>query len=354
MQQTSDGGFILAGSSESGSSGDKTNGVNGPSDFWTVKLDASGTKIWDKTVGGSTQDNANALQVLPNEAFVVGGSSNSRFGYDKTQASRGNFDFWFAKMRSSCANLAAELIPACTNGIGTLTVKVSRLNNAPWTLKYSIGGVEQSITQTSPEVVLATAPPPGTVFLLKSLTFSGCTKSLNQAFAFPSVQNELTVISEKSCWPEPVVLAVKGAPSGHKYSWYTVPTGGSPVWQDSTGRYTISGLQTPVIYYVAASNKLGCEGPRMQVLARPNTCEVFIPNIISSNQDGKNDTFQPQNLTSGKWSLQVFNRWGKKIFETEDYQNTWPENNVTAGTYFYKLQHLETGQKYKGWLEVVR
>src|SRR5688572_23875935 len=55
VQQTSDGGYILGGSSLSAVSGDKSQPSRGSNDYWVVKLDASGNKLWDKSFGGNQQ-----------------------------------------------------------------------------------------------------------------------------------------------------------------------------------------------------------------------------------------------------------------------------------------------------------
>ncbi|UOQ75122.1 hypothetical protein [Hymenobacter cellulosilyticus] len=53
---TSDGGFLLVGVSTSGATGDKTQPARGGLDYWVVKVDANGTKLWDKTFGGPLPD----------------------------------------------------------------------------------------------------------------------------------------------------------------------------------------------------------------------------------------------------------------------------------------------------------
>src|SRR5690606_26287940 len=56
IQQTNDGGSIIAGVSESNASGDKTENSQGEFDLWVVKLDAAGNIEWENTIGGSDID----------------------------------------------------------------------------------------------------------------------------------------------------------------------------------------------------------------------------------------------------------------------------------------------------------
>src|SRR5690606_4908939 len=57
LQQTTDGGYILGGTTDStGINGDKSQNSNGGTDFWVLKTDAIGNKLWDKTFGGSSQE----------------------------------------------------------------------------------------------------------------------------------------------------------------------------------------------------------------------------------------------------------------------------------------------------------
>ena len=51
IQQTTDGGYILGGWSESYISGDKTENSFGGSDYWVVKLDSIGNIQWQNTIG---------------------------------------------------------------------------------------------------------------------------------------------------------------------------------------------------------------------------------------------------------------------------------------------------------------
>lgn len=98
---TSDGGMLIAGYSNSTSSGDKTEPSRGGVDIWLVRVDANGQKVWDKTLGGSGDDYATQLAPLTDGSFVVAGYSDSGSSGDKTEASRGGTDYWVLKINSA-------------------------------------------------------------------------------------------------------------------------------------------------------------------------------------------------------------------------------------------------------------
>src|SRR5688572_5757245 len=101
LQQTTDGGYILGGWSSSGISGDKSQASKGASDYWVVKLDASGNKIWDKTFGGIGEDALYSLQQTADGGYILDGTSESGISGDKSQASKGGFDYWVVKLDAS-------------------------------------------------------------------------------------------------------------------------------------------------------------------------------------------------------------------------------------------------------------
>lgn len=98
---TTDGGYMLGGYSASPISGEKTEGRRGPkysSDYWIVKLDVSGNIQWDKTIGGKDQDNLSAVLQIPDGGYILGGSSVSGISGEKTDSSRGGFDYWVVRI----------------------------------------------------------------------------------------------------------------------------------------------------------------------------------------------------------------------------------------------------------------
>jgi PKD repeat protein len=106
IQQTTDGGYILGGYSASGISGDKTEASQGNSDYWVVKLSATGTIEWQNTIGGSSLDYLQSIQQTTDGGYILGGYSYSGISGDKTEASQGNYDYWVIKMEPSTHPIA--------------------------------------------------------------------------------------------------------------------------------------------------------------------------------------------------------------------------------------------------------
>jgi hypothetical protein len=98
IQQTTDGGYILGGWSGSSISADKTENCIGVWDYWIVKLDSLGTIQWQNTIGGSNEDELNSIQQTTDGGYILGGWSNSYLSGDKTEDSLGGFDFWIVKV----------------------------------------------------------------------------------------------------------------------------------------------------------------------------------------------------------------------------------------------------------------
>jgi hypothetical protein len=101
MQQTSDGGYILAGSSRSNSNGDKTENTHGQDDYWIVKINSVGNIVWQNDIGASDNDLLFSIQQTTDGGFILGGFSNSDAAWDKTEDDYGWFDYWIVKTDAS-------------------------------------------------------------------------------------------------------------------------------------------------------------------------------------------------------------------------------------------------------------
>jgi len=97
----SDGGYILVGKSNSGADGNKSTPSLGAVDGWVVKIDAGGSKQWDRSFGGTTNDSFASALITSDGGLLLGGTSASGNDSNKTSANRGGSDFWIVKTDAS-------------------------------------------------------------------------------------------------------------------------------------------------------------------------------------------------------------------------------------------------------------
>ncbi len=85
IHQTSDGGYIIGGSTDSFGAGDM--------DMWVLKLDSTGVVEWQKTYGGANWDGIPSIQQLSDSGYIVSGGTES-FGLGEIDKS----DIWILKL----------------------------------------------------------------------------------------------------------------------------------------------------------------------------------------------------------------------------------------------------------------
>ena len=80
--------------------------------------------------------------------------------------------------------------------------------------------------------------------------------------------------------------------------------------------------------------------------------KFFIPNLVSPNHDGHNEVFEVISLPDNS-ILKISNRWGERIYESKNYNNSYDFAGLSDGVYYYDLE-FETGARFKGWVQVLR
>ncbi len=137
LQQTTDGGYILGGYSYSGISGEKTEKNRGRYDYWVVKLNANGAKQWDKTIGGYDMDYLRSLQQTTDGGYILGGYSYSGISGEKTEDIRGSYDYWVVKLHANGAKHWDKTIGGSDIDYGMAVQEIKRN-------QYVIGGYSYS------------------------------------------------------------------------------------------------------------------------------------------------------------------------------------------------------------------
>ena len=101
VNQTTDGGYIVCGTSYGGFGGDKTEGKKGENDYWIIKLNSTGTVEWQNTIYGNLQETAKIAIQTTDGGYLVAGQSISSDQFDKTESSNGFDDIWILKLDGS-------------------------------------------------------------------------------------------------------------------------------------------------------------------------------------------------------------------------------------------------------------
>lgn len=96
--ETSDGYIV---SCETYSNNGNVTGNHGTTDAWLIKINASGTLVWQKTYGGSGFDNAVNIQYTSDGGYVFAGITNSNNGDVSGNHSTTSFDYWVVKISST-------------------------------------------------------------------------------------------------------------------------------------------------------------------------------------------------------------------------------------------------------------
>lgn len=135
-------------------------------------------------------------------------------------------------------------------------------------------------------------------------------------------------------------------------------------WNGQQGK--IVTISEPGIYNITATDSLGCQknfsvNVRFKECA---ACNVFMPNAFTPNGDGLNDVLKGySNCQLDEYWLQIFNRWGEKVFESHSLDNGW--DGTFKGkrvaediyTYFIRYKYSSFQKNYqakRGTVMVIR
>ncbi|MFI5218761.1 MAG: gliding motility-associated C-terminal domain-containing protein, partial [Bacteroidia bacterium] len=90
----------------------------------------------------------------------------------------------------------------------------------------------------------------------------------------------------------------------------------------------------------------------IEINVEEEACDPVFSNIITPNGDGLNDGWEILNFDkSFSHMVQIFNRWGQAVLETNNYDNDnpgnrWKGEDLPDGTYYYIVKYVD--KKYSG------
>jgi large repetitive protein len=144
-----------------------------------------------------------------------------------------------------------------------------------------------------------------------------------------------------------------------KWQWYFSENGGYKSESDNTNFLFENAGTYPVVMVV--SNSWGCSDTVVKSIVVDEDFSLYVPNSFSPNDDGKNEIFQPKGINIVSYQLQIFDRWGIRIFSTNDFLNGWDGSFNGAfcenGIYVWKIEATNsrgTTKNLAGTVTVIR
>lgn len=101
---------------------------------------------------------------------------------------------------------------------------------------------------------------------------------------------------------------------------------------------------------------------KVELIEVENEARIEMPNVFTPNEDGVNNTYQPETIQNvNDYHLVILNRWGEIVYETNDLNQGWngqfKEKDCTNGIYFWRVDYsqLNNSKKSKsGFLTLIR
>jgi hypothetical protein len=81
---------------------------------------------------------------------------------------------------------------------------------------------------------------------------------------------------------------------------------------------------------------------------------LFIPNLITVDDNGKNDNFEVLGINTECWRLDIYNRWNSLVYRNDNYQNNFNAEKLSEGVYYFLLQNHPKDRKFKGWIHILK
>ena len=134
--------------------------------------------------------------------------------------------------------------------------------------------------------------------------------------------------------------------SGQPFNYVSSTSGTTPNYTDNLGALVGQQLSGNVCYYIesVAAGSTSYTS-RSQTICIDLTSDIFVPNAFTPNGDGVNDEFLPSfAFLPDKFYMSIYNRFGTKIFETDDPSRGWKGitsagQRAPEGVYIYLITY---------------
>ncbi|UII20656.1 DUF7948 domain-containing protein [Fulvivirga ligni] len=214
----------------------------------------------------------------------------------------------------------------------------------------AFGGVEyfwisNDSSFTSTEARPVVSPVENTIYTVFMIDVNGCSEIAEvKVDVTPKVNISFQAAKEYDCFSRPILHLENNSTGGADYRW---SLGDGQTLEGESVAYEYSEDGT---YEIKLSGQN--ENCPYDSAVTLDFYDIKVPNVITPGAKGDNDYFQ---IITGpaKKSLKIYNRWGKKIYESSDYQNDWQGADISSGVYYYEAD-IEGETTCNGWIHVIK
>ena len=224
---------------------------------------------------------------------------------------------------------AATTLLATTNGSSTITWNKGRVNGV-------------SFVQTNNTELYTVQADSNNCIGIDTVTITVVSNPTGSITSTPDCRNQLVEVS-----------ALEGTNS--TFSEWLISNNGIDYSSTVESQMFTTAIQS-VWYKAIFTNIDGCTTEMVEEITLCPLLPLVIPTAITANNDGENDTFWIDNI----WlypnnQIQIFNRWGTKVYNGHGYDNEWDGGNLPVGPYYYVLELNDgTGKNYQGTINLLR
>ncbi|GAB4253900.1 MAG: hypothetical protein Kow0079_09860 [Vicingaceae bacterium] len=267
-----------------------------------------------------------------------------------------------------------DTLPSIQSGTGTVIVQVTDTNGCKgWdtvlvtssspqtsilgvtgfcpgqTITITASGNHDSYLWNTGDTTSSITIGQGTYFVTVSDTFNCSNSDTVVVQAWPQPNASFVIDPSPNGSPNTTITFTDQSTIGGNdtivgWSWTFGDTTANVTTQNATHTYNNQGTYTVTL--IVVSNNGCADTVSIDYLV---VGDLIIPNVFTPNGDGINDVLEFTNLEFyGSNHLVIYNRWGNKLYEKEDYQNDWDGGNHPEGTYYFILKVEGMDEPIKG------
>ena len=165
----------------------------------------------------------------------------------------------------------------------------------------------------------------------------------------PLLKMEYSIVSTECPYDSASILIYPQGGGSPPYSFQVI---GNSVW---TNYYQFSlPILSDTLFQISMKDSCANQESIVSVFLDYN-CDPYLPNIVTANGDGINDTLVFKDLYKfGNKGIWIYNRFGNLIFcSNGKYENNWSPSGLSDGIYYYVLLS-SSGKSFKGFFHLMK